>query len=78
MIHETHQVEHLGKSYRFTHGDAFDRGMSDNYYRRPRNPHKGGVGGLSGPRTTELSEQEQADYHAGYDYNDSTGDKKDW
>ena len=75
---DQYQIEHLGQTYRFTHGDAFDRGMSDSYYRRPRDPHKGGVGGDSGPRNSELTAKEIADYHAGYAYNESTGDKKEW
>ena len=60
------------------HGDPFDRGMSDSYYGRIRGPHRGGVGGDSGLRDIDLTQQEIADYMAGYDYNESTGDKKDW
>jgi hypothetical protein len=54
--------------------------MSDSYYGRIRNPHKGGVGGDSGPRveSNEMSLQEVADYAAGYNYNESTGEKKSW
>jgi hypothetical protein len=77
-IAQEHKVEHLGRSYTFTHGDPFDRGMSDSYYGRIRGPHKGGVGGNSGLRNIDLTQQEIADYSAGYDYNESTGDKKDW
>jgi hypothetical protein len=80
MIDQAHQVEHNGRSYTFKHGDPFDRGMSDSYYGRIRNPHKGGVGGDSGPRveSNEMSLQEVADYGAGYNYNESTGEKKSW
>jgi hypothetical protein len=67
-----------GKSYAQKHGNPFDRGSADSYYGRPRQPHRGGVGGGSGPRTTELTADEQEAYHAGYDYNEATGDKKNW
>jgi hypothetical protein len=77
---QEYKVEHNGRSYTFPHGDPFDRGMSDSYYGRIRNPHKGGVGGFSGPRieSNEMSLQEIADYGAGYNYNESTGDKKEY
>jgi hypothetical protein len=77
---QEYKVEHNGRSYTFTHGDPFDRGMSDSYYGRIRNPHKGGVGGFSGPRieSNEMTLQEIADYGAGYNYNESTGDKKEY
>jgi hypothetical protein len=77
---QEYKVEHNGRSYTLTHGDPFDRGMSDSYYGRIRNPHKGGVGGFSGPRieSNEMSLQEIADYGAGYNYNESTGDKKEY
>jgi hypothetical protein len=79
-VAQEYKVEHMGRSYTFTHGDPFDRGMSDSYYSRIRNPHKGGVGGFSGPRieSNEMSLQEIADYGAGYNYNESTGDKKEY
>ena len=75
---QEYKVEHNGRSYTFKHGDPFDRGMSDSYYGRIRGPHRGGVGGGSGLRNIDLTQQEIADYMAGYDYNESTGDKKDW
>ena len=67
-----------GKSYEQKHGNPFDRGSADSYYGRPRQPHKGGVGGGSGQRVTELTLDEQEAYQAGYDYNEATGDKKNW
>ena len=39
-----------GKVYDARHGGAFDRGSADSYYHRPRDPHRGGVGGSSGLR----------------------------
>jgi hypothetical protein len=67
-----------GKTYEQTHGNAFDRGSADSWYGRVRNPHKGGVGGMSGPRVTELTADEMEAYHAGYDYNEQSGGKKDY
>lgn len=67
-----------GKRYAQKHGNAFDRGSADSYYGRPRNPHKGGVGGDSGPRVTELTADEMEAYHAGYDYNEAQGGKKNY
>lgn len=72
------KYEYRGQTYVVSHGDPFDRGSADSYYHRPRNPHKGGVGGDSGPRIDSLSEQEIAEYNAGYDFNEELGDKKDW
>jgi hypothetical protein len=61
-----------------SHGSFFDRGSADSYYGRPRNPHRGGVGGLSGPRIEAKTEVEIEAYHAGYDYNEEFGDRKSW
>ena len=62
------------------HGSPWDRGAADSHYRRPRNPHKGGVGGDTGARILleDLSEQDVHEYHAGYDWNELYGDKKDY
>ena len=78
MFDEVTYYEVHGKSYAQKHGNPFDRGSADSYYGRGRMPHKGGVGGGSGQRTTELTLDEQEAYHAGYDYNEATGDKKNW
>jgi hypothetical protein len=67
-----------GKEYEQVHGNAFDRGSADSYYGRSRNPHKGGVGGGSGPRVEVLTDDEMEAYHAGYDYNEQFGGKKDY
>ena len=65
--------------YDTSHGSPFDRGSADSYYRRPRNPHKGGSGGALGwTAITDLTPEELEAYHAGYDYNEEYGDKKDW
>lgn len=78
MFDQIKLYEHNGKEYEQYHGSAFDRGSADNYYQRPRRPHKGGVGGNSGPQITDLSPEEIEAYHAGYDWNELHGDKKDY
>lgn len=78
MFDQITLVEYLGKEYQQYHGSPFDRGSADNYYGRPRTPHKGGVGGNSGARTTELTLDEIEAYHAGYGWNEHNGDKKDY
>ena len=60
------------------HGSFFDRGSADSYYHRPRDPHRGGVGGMSGERVVAVTEAELEAYHAGYDYNEEYGDTKSW
>ena len=60
------------------HGSLFDRGAADSYYHRGSDPHYGGVGGDSGPRVTNLTEEEVAEYAAGYEFNERYGDKKSW
>jgi hypothetical protein len=66
--------------YDTSHGSPYDRGSADSYYGRARNPHRGGVGGDSGPRIniSLLSTEEIDAYHAGYDWNEQFGDKKEW
>ncbi len=78
MFDEVTYYEIHGKSYAQKHGNPFDRGSADSYYGRNRNPHKGGVGGDSGPRVEQLTDAEIEAYHAGYDYNEQHGDKKSW
>lgn len=67
------------KMYDQSHGSPFDRGSADSYYGRPQNPHKGGSGGPMGfTQIFNLTADELEAYYAGYDYNESFGDKKDW
>ena len=61
---------------RTEHGSPFDRGSADSWYHRPRDPHKSGVG-VRVPMA-ELTQQEVWEYHAGYDWNEQFGGKKDW
>jgi hypothetical protein len=60
------------------HGSLYDRGRADSYYGRPRDPHWYPKGSYNGDKVTELSAEEILEYHAGYDYNEQHGDKKDW
>ena len=78
MLDEIRTITFNGVDYQQQHGSPFDRGSADSYYGRSRVPHKGGVGGSSGPRITELTPAEVEAYHAGYDYNEESGDKKNW
>lgn len=66
------------EKYDESHGSPFDRGSADSWYHRSRDPHKGGVGGDSGPRVEDLTPEEVRAYHAGYDWNEKFGGKKDW
>lgn len=70
--------EYNGKVFDSEHGSFFDRGAADSYYGRGRTPHRGGVGGQSGPRIDAVKIEDIEAYHAGYDWNEQYGDKKDW
>lgn len=63
-----------------THGSPFDRGGADSYYSRLPRPHKGGVGGNTGPRieASDMSDSEVAAYYAGYLNNEHHGEKKNY
>ena len=63
---------------RTKHGCLYDRGSADSYYRRPREPHYGGVGGDSGECVRVTDAESVAEYMAGYDYNEDFGDHKEW
>lgn len=60
------------------HGALWDRGSADSYYHRSRDPHWYPEGTGHGTRVTELTADEIAEYNAGYDYNEASGDKKDY
>jgi hypothetical protein len=80
MIDTAYKVEFRGTTYIARHGSPFDRGSADSYYGRPQDPHKGGVGGDSGPRieAQDMTLAEMREYFAGYEYNELHGDKKNW
>ena len=63
-----------------THGYPFDRGSADSYYHRPRNPHIYPTGTYNGDRIEQgqMTPAEIQAYHAGYQWNEQFGDKKDW
>jgi hypothetical protein len=61
------------------HGSLYDRGGADSYYGRPAYPHYGGIGGSEFVDCVEdLTEEESAEYMAGYLDNERSGNKKDW
>lgn len=81
MIAEKEKVVQALKGWQFVrgkHGCLFDRGSADSYYGRPRRPHYGGVGGDSGERVEVTDAESVAEYLAGYEENERSGDKKDW
>ena len=62
------------------HGSPYDRGSADSYYGRPRQPHYYMADTGSSPRVTykDMTPDEVEAYHAGYDDNEESGDKKEW
>jgi len=72
------EAKQATKIYDQQHGSFFDRGSADSYYGRPRDPHRGSVGGGSGPRIEATTEAEFEAYHAGYDFNEEFGERKNW
>jgi hypothetical protein len=61
------------------HGGAFDRGSADSYYHRKPNPHYfAGNTYVGDPIVAGPGSPEYEAYMMGYEYNESTGDKKDW
>lgn len=62
------------------HGGPFDRGSADSYYGRPPHPHYyvGGTGVSSKVERSAMTQTEIDAYYAGYEYNEQSGDKKDW
>tara|TARA_Y100000022_G_scaffold180057_1_gene171757 strand:- start:137 stop:373 length:237 start_codon:yes stop_codon:yes gene_type:complete len=69
-----------GATYNGRHGGAFDRGMADAYYRRPREPHYYQNGTKTSPiiKEYQMTEDQISQYHAGYSYQIDQGDFKDW
>jgi hypothetical protein len=60
------------------HGSLYDRGAADSYYNRPRDPHWYPLGSYNSPKITELTAEEIAEYHVGYDENEQAGSHKEW
>ena len=78
MFDEITKVEFRGVVYQQQHGNWFDRGSADSYYRRPARPHKYPMGTYNGEPVTELTADEVAAYMQGYMDNEASGDFKDW
>ena len=81
MITEQERVVKILKGWQWDrkqHGCLYDRGSADSYYGRTRDPHYGGVGGDSGQRVSVNDDASVAEYMAGYDDNEASGEKKAW
>jgi hypothetical protein len=63
---------------RKNHGSLFDRGRADSYYGRPRSPHWWPEGTGNGTKIEDLTAAERAEYIAGYNHNEESGDRKNW
>jgi hypothetical protein len=68
------------KKYDKRHGGPWDRGGADSYYSRGRVPHYYVGGTAQSPMIMEadMTAEEINDYHAGYDWNEEFGGKKDY
>jgi len=73
-------LEFNGIKYDDRHGGPFDRGSADSYYGRQPDPHYYvGPTSFSERITVEQMTPEAIEaYHAGYDYNEQYGDKKNY
>lgn len=81
QITEKEQVVRALKGPQFErdrHGSLFDRGSADSYYSRGQDPHWYPLGSYNGEKVTNLTEEERAEYLAGYAWNELHGDKKSW
>lgn len=73
-------VTFQGKKYNSRHGGPFDRGSADSYYSRGLDPHYyvAGTGTSDRIEQKDMTVEQIAEYMAGYEYNESCGDKKSW
>jgi len=60
------------------YGSLYDRGSADSYYHRKMDPHWYPNGSYNDPRIEDLTDEQVAEYKAGYDHNEKHGDKKEW
>jgi hypothetical protein len=60
------------------HGGAYDRGSADAYYGRRYNPHYYKGPTYSSELVTNLTEEEEASYRAGWDDQKESGEFKNW
>lgn len=63
--------------YDQSHGSAYDRGSADSHYGRAKKPHRW-LDKLGKQREELTDPADIAAYHAGYDENERSGDKKQW
>lgn len=68
----------MEKKYSKIHGSPWDRGLADSYYGRKKDPHFWPEGTGKGKKVTDLTPEQEEAYHAGYDYNEKMGEKKQW
>lgn len=89
MIREREYFEYQGVRYDVTwgsdnplvrHGGPFDRGSADSYYHRGAKPHYyvGGTGMSPRIEREDMTQEQIQEYYAGYEYNELSGDKKEW
>lgn len=81
MLSEKEQVFQALRGPQFDrerHGGLFDRGRADSYYSRPTDPHWWPQGSYCGTKVAILTQDEQEEYLAGYEWNELHGDKKSW
>ena len=66
--------------YDTRHGGAWDRGSADSYYGRGFDPHyyMDGTGVSDRVELARMTVDEILAYRAGYAWNETHGDKKDW
>ena len=69
-----------GVTYDDRHGGPFDRGSADSYYRRSIAPHYyvGATAQSERIGYEQMTNDQLAEYIAGYNYNEQFGDKKDY
>ena len=69
-----------GVTYDDRHGGPFDRGSADSYYRREMSPHYYAGATAQSERIgyEQMTNDQLAEYVAGYNYNEEFGDKKDY
>ena len=64
--------------YNDSHGSPYDRESADSYYHRPKEPHYWIDGTGVGTKVVELTPEDVLAYHAGYDDNELSNNKKIW
>ena len=60
------------------HGSLYDRGSADSWYSRKKEPHWYPNGTYNEPRIENLTDEQIAEYNAGYDDNEKAGGHKEW